>query len=601
MKRLLSNVYALFLMTVTAASTFAQTPIRFEVSFSEPQAHYADIQMEVSGFDNEYIDVKMPVWTPGSYLVREYTRNLESFQAHDSHGNPLDVTKIDKHTWRVHHAGRQAVIQYRLYGFEISVRTNIIDDSHAFLSPAATFLYVDGHLDHPAEIAIIPHAGWSTVSTGLEPVEGKSFTYAAPNFDILFDSPIEVGNQDVFTFMAAGVLHEVAMVGGGNYDIDRLIADFTAIIEEATRIFGVNPNKRYVFIVHHYQSGGGGLEHLNSTVLGATRNGYTNARVYTSFLGLVAHEYFHLWHVKRLRPIELGPFDYTRENYTTALWIMEGFTSYYDNHLLLRAGLVGEAAYLQLLGLDFNAVENRPGNLIQPVAEASFDAWIKYYRPDENSPNSTVSYYNKGALLSLAMDAKIIAETNGEKSLDDVLKAAYEHFYVNLGRGFEEAELEELIENITGVSVAEVFRAAHSVDAFDYNAYLRPIGYELIDQNEGQKVPDLGMRTTVTDGRVVVTGISRNGSAWDGGISVRDEIIAIDGTRLDIGGRELAHIIQQAHVGDEVQVIIARDGLIRELTVTLKPAAEGAYALRKAPLATAEQQRLGQVWLSARQ
>src|SRR5690606_30518051 len=448
---------------------------------------------------------------------------------------------------------------------------------------------------------IIPHAGWSTVSTGLEPVEGKSFTYAAPNFDILFDSPIEVGNQDVFTFMAAGVLHEVAMVGGGNYDVDRLIADFTAIIEEATRIFGVNPNKRYVFIVHHYQSGGGGLEHLNSTVLGATRNGYTNARVYTSFLGLVAHEYFHLWHVKRLRPIELGPFDYTRENYTTALWIMEGFTSYYDNHLLLRAGLVGEAAYLQLLGLDFNAVENRPGNLIQPVAEASFDAWIKYYRPDENSPNSTVSYYNKGALLSLAMDAKIIAETNGEKSLDDVLKAAYEHFYVNLGRGFEEAELEELIENITGVSVAEVFRAAHSVDAFDYNAYLRPIGYELIDQNEGQKVPDLGMRTTVTDGRVVVTGISRNGSAWDGGISVRDEIIAIDGTRLDIGGRELAHIIQQAHVGDDVQVIIARDGLIRELTVTLKPAAEGAYALRKAPLATAEQRRLGQVWLSARQ
>ncbi len=587
-------------MTATAASTFADTSIRFEVSFSEPQAHYADIRMEVSGFRQEYVDLKMPVWTPGSYLVREYTRNLESFEAHDDQGNTLEVKKIDKHTWRVANPNGHAVVSYRLYGFEISVRTNIIDDSHAFLSPAATFLYVDGHLDHPAEVTITPHASWSAVSTGLEPVHGKPFTYTAPDFDILYDSPIEVGNQDIFSFEAAGVLHEVAMVGGGNYDKDRLISDFTAIIEESTRIFGVNPNKRYVFIVHHYQSGGGGLEHLNSTVLGATRNGYTNPRVYTSFLGLVAHEYFHLWHVKRLRPIELGPFDYTGENYTTALWIMEGFTSYYDNHLLLRAGLVGEATYLQLLGIDFNAVENRPGNQIQPVAEASFDAWVKYYRPDENSPNSTVSYYNKGALLSLAMDAKIIAETNGEKSLDDVLKAAYQHFHIDLDRGFKESELEALIESVTGVSVAEIFRAAHSVDAVDYNAYLRAIGYELIDQNEGRRIADLGIRTTISDGRIMVTGVTRNGSAWDGGISARDEIIAIDGTRLDAAGRELAHVLQQASVGDEIKVLISRDGIIRELAVTLKPTAEGAYALQRYALATAEQKRLGQVWLSAR-
>lgn len=587
-------------MTATAASTFADTSIRFEVSFSEPQAHYADIQMEVTGFGQDYIDLKMPVWTPGSYLVREYTRNLESFKAHDGQGNALDVEKIDKHTWRVANPSAHAVISYRLYGFEISVRTNIIDDSHAFLSPAATFLYVDGQLNHPSEVAIIPHASWTAVSTGLESVEGNPFTYSAPDFDILYDSPIEVGNQDIFTFEAAGVLHEVAMVGGGNYDQDRIINDFTVIIEEATRIFGVNPNKRYVFIVHHYQSGGGGLEHLNSTVLGATRNGYTNPRVYSSFLGLVAHEYFHLWHVKRLRPIELGPFDYTGENYTTALWIMEGFTSYYDNHLLLRAGLVSEAAYLQLLASDFNAVENRAGNQIQPVAEASFDAWIKYYRPDENSPNSTVSYYNKGALLSLAMDAKIIAETNGEKSLDDVLKTAYQHFHVDLGRGFKESELEELIESVTGVSVAEIFRAAHTVDAVDYNAYLRPIGYELFDQNEGYRIADLGIRTTVSDGRIMVTGVTRNGSAWDGGISARDEIIAINGTRLDVGGRELAHVIQQTSPGDEITVLISRDGIIRELPVTLKAATEGAYGVQRLTQSTDEQKRLGQIWLSAR-
>lgn len=600
MKRVLYNIFALFLMILSSASTFANTSIRFEVSFSEPQAHYADIKMEVSGFQQEYIDVIMPVWTPGSYLVREYTRNLESFKAFDNEGNSLETKKINKNTWRIFNKHSHVIINYRLYGFEISVRTNIIDDSHAFLSPAATFMYVDGQLDHPSEVTIVPHESWSTVSTGLEAVEDKPYTYTAPNFDILFDSPIEVGNQDVFTFEAAGVLHEVAMVGGGNYDTDRLISDFTAIIEEQTKIFGSNPNKRYVFIVHHYQSGGGGLEHVNSTVLGATRNGYTNPRIYTSFLGLVSHEYFHLWHVKRLRPIELGPFDYTSENYTTALWIMEGFTSYYDNHILLRAGLVGEAGYLQLLNTDFNVVENRAGNQIQPVAEASYDAWIKYYRPDENSPNSTVSYYNKGALLSLLMDAKIIAETQGEKSLDDVLKAAYQHFHINLGRGFRESELQELIKDVTGVSVAEIFQAAHTVDALDYNAYLRPLGYELVDHNRGHEIPDLGIRTNVSDGRIMVTGVTRNSSAWDGGISARDEIIAINGIRLDAAGREMAHIIQQSRVGDTVQVLVSRDGIIREFSLTLKAATDGAYAVQRYALATPEQQRLGRIWLSGR-
>lgn len=587
-------------MIASSVGTLANTSIRFSISFSEPQAHYADINMEIAGFKQDYVDVVMPVWTPGSYLVREYTRNLESFEAHDEQGNVLEFKKLNKNTWRIYNSGAKATISYRLYGFEISVRTNIIDDSHAFLSPAATFMYVDGHLDHPVEVTITPHETWSTVSTGLTPVQGKPFTYQAPDFDILFDSPIEVGNQDVFTFEAAGVLHEVAMVGGGNYNTERLIADFTAIIEESTRIFGSNPNKRYVFIVHHYQSGGGGLEHLNSTVLGATRNGYTNPRIYTSFLGLVAHEYFHLWHVKRLRPIELGPFDYTSENYSTALWIMEGFTSYYDNHILLRAGLVGEADYLQLLNIDFNVVENRAGNAIQPVAEASFDAWIKYYRPDENSPNSTVSYYNKGALLSMLMDAKIIAETDGNKSLDDVLKAAYEHFHINLGRGFTEAELEELIETVTGVSVAEIFRAAHTVETLDYNAYLRPLGYELVDHNRGQSTPDLGIRTSVSDGRVMVTGITRNSSAWDGGISARDEIIAINGVRLDASGREMTHAIQQASVGDEMQVLVSRDGIVREFTIVLKASTNGIYAVQQYTLATEEQRRLGRFWLSAR-
>lgn len=597
MKNFFTNLF-IFMVTLTAPA-FGNTYIRFEISFKEPQAHYAEIKMEVSGLKKDFIDVKMPVWTPGSYLVREYAKHVEGVAAHDASGNSLEVGKINKNTWRVA-SGKsdRVVINYRIYGFEVSVRTNFIDDSHAFLSPAATFLYVDGMLDHPAEISVVPHPAWSSVSTGLEPVAGKPNTFEAADFDLLFDSPIEVGNQDIITFEAAGVHHEIAMVGGGNYNKERLIRDCSTIVEECTRVFGVNPNKRYVFIVHNYQSGGGGLEHLNSTVLGASRNGYQNERSYVGFLGLVAHEYFHLWHVKRLRPIELGPFNYDTENYTRSLWIMEGFTAYFDNLILRRSGFLTESAYLQALVNDVNAVENRAGNRIQSAAQASFDAWIKYYRPDENSANTSVSYYNKGALLALILDLRILEATNGAKRLDDVLKAAYQTFYIEKKRGFREPELQQLMEEVAGTSLADIFQAAHTTEPIDYNRYLNAVGYELVDYHEDRNIPELGFATSVNDGRIMVSTVSRGTGAWDGGINVRDEVIAINGERLDAGGKELNRVMQTAAVGDVLQVLVSRDGRLRELTITLRQETKGAFNIMPLSGATEEQERLGNIWLS---
>lgn len=597
MRRIRINL--LVLMTTVTTSALAVPTIHFEVSFKEPQAHYAEIKMEISDLRKDYIDVKMPVWTPGSYLVREYSRHVESVEACDADGVHLAVEKIDKNTWRIQSdKAKKVTFSYRIYGFEVSVRTNFIDDSHAFLSPAATFMYVDGLLNHPVAVTVVPHANWSKISTGLDAVAGKPNTFQAADFDILFDSPIEVGNQDVFTFEAAGVHHEIAMVGGGNYDKERLKTDCAAIVEEATSIFGVNPNKRYVFIVHNYQSGGGGLEHLNSTVLGASRNGYQTERSYIGFLGLVAHEYFHLWHVKRLRPAELGPFDYDAENYTSALWIMEGFTAYYDNLLLRRCGFLNENGYLQALSNDVNTVENRPGNDVQPVALASFDAWIKYYRPDENSANTSVSYYNKGALMAMLLDLKILATTQGKKRLDDVLKAAYEKFYINEQRGFEIPEFQALIEQVAGTSVADIFDAAHAVGPLDYNSYLNPVGYELVDYNKGRQVPDLGFNTSANDGRIMVTSVTRGSGAWNGGINVRDEILAINGERLDANGRELSRLMQLAVVGDQLNVLIARDGKIKELTITLGEDTNGAFRIVPLKNVSAEQELLGKIWLS---
>lgn len=587
-------------MAIITSSAFGNTRIQFEVSFKEPQTHYAEISMEISGLQQDYIDLKMPVWTPGSYLVREFARHVEGLEACDASGARIDVSKTDKNTWRITSANSDKIIvHYRIYGFEVSVRTNFIDDSHAFLSPAATFMYVDGMLDHPIEVAIVPHPKWSQVSTGLEPVAERPHTYQATDFDQLFDSPIEVGNQDIFTFEAAGVQHEIAMVGGGNYDKEQLMQDCAIIVEECTRIFGVNPNKRYVFIVHNYQSGGGGLEHLNSTVLGASRNGYQNERSYVGFLGLVAHEYFHLWHVKRLRPIELGPFDYSAENYTTSLWIMEGFTAYFDNLILRRGGFLNEASYLQALVNDITAVENRGGNQIQSAAQASFDAWIKYYRPDENSANTSVSYYNKGALLAMMLDLKILAATAGEKRLDDVLKVAYETFYVQKNRGFEEYELQNLIEEIAGTSVADIFHAANTVEPLNYNRYLNAVGYELVDYNKRRDAPELGFTTSVNDGRILVSSVSRGTGAWEGGINVRDEVIAINGERLDTGGKEINRIIQASAIGDTLDILVARDGKLHELSITLKKDSKGIFNIVPLQQASAAQEKLGKIWLSS--
>lgn len=572
--------------------------IHFELSFSEPQAHYVDVKMLAEGFQNEeYIDIKMPVWAPGSYLVREYSKNVERFQAKDNLGQTLQVQKISKNTWRVFEPSDKVAVSYSVYGFEVSVRTSFIDDSRAFLSPVGTFMYVDGQLDLETTVKIHLHKNWSKISTGLQKVAVDNVYYAS-NFDILYDSPIEIGNQDTWSFDVDGILHECAMVGEADYDKDQLAEDITKIVREENKIWGTNPNDYYLIVTHNYQNGSGGLEHLNSTILAASRFGYSQPTTYKNYLSLVAHEYFHLWHVKRLRPIELGPFDYEKENYTTGLWIIEGFTSYYDNLIIRRCGFFDENEYLQKLAVDFNTVYNRPGYLLQSAAASSFDTWIKQYRPDENSQNVAISYYNKGAMHAAALDLKIITATKGAKRLDDVMKAAYEHFYLIQNRGFEEDEFRLLAEEVTGVALGEIFAAAHSAVEVDYNQYFNTVGYELIDNAEDQDHQSLGIKIGSNEGHTVIRNVDRDSAAWISGLNVGDELIAINGHRIEINGKALDYFISRSEENDVVNILISRDGLIREIPVQLIPSIKKSYSIRRVAHATEEQRRLGDIWLS---
>lgn len=587
----------LLLMITSAGNATGTAKISYTLTFPEAQAHYVDVEMQISGLKQNSLDLKMPVWTPGSYLVREFARNIETIHA-SAKGKTLSIQKTRKNTWHINTTGLPTVtVNYRVYAFEVSVRTSFIDVDHAFLSSADIFIYPAAMFHQPSTIHIIPYKKWDKVSTSLATVNNDIFTLTAPNYDILYDSPIEVGNQDVFSFTTGGVNYDIAMCGEGTYDKERLKKDMAEIVDEQTAIFGENPNKRYVFIVHNYLKGGGGLEHLSSTVLGASRGGYTDEKNkgYYGFLSLVAHEHFHLWNVKRLRPIALGPFDYDNENYTTSLWIAEGLTSYYQDIILRRAQLFPPENYLDVLADNISALENQPGVNVQSVADASYDAWIKAYRPNENSINSTTSYYSKGSLIGLLLDLEIINNTNGTKSLDDVMKYMYDQYYKIKKRGYTDTEFKLGLEKFAGKKLDDFYKKyITGLTPIDFNKYLEYAGYTLKDEYAGSNDPALGISTGLNgDKKIIVTAVLRNGAAWKDGLNVGDQLLAMDGKTLT----EVKGLLNDKKPGDAVIFTIDRDGLKRDIPVTLLRNTQVKYKIEPLPNLSAKQQTVRNKWL----
>lgn len=584
----------LLFMNTQSSSAAGAVQISYTVTFPEAQAHYADVEMNISGLSQSTLDLKMPVWTPGSYLVREFAKNIESFSA-ETNGKMLAAPKVTKNCWRINSSGLSNItVKYRVYCFEISVRTSFVDAAHGFLSTTGIFLYPEKMLHEPSTIHIIPYKGWTKVSTSLEMIHNDPFTRHSPNYDILFDSPIEVGTQDVFGFDAGGVKYEVAMVNGGNYDKARLKKDMAKIVETETAIFGENPNKHYVFIVHHYAKGGGGLEHLSSTTLGASRDGYTTETGYQGFLSLVAHEHFHLWNVKRLRPFALGPFDYDNENYTTDLWIAEGFTAYYQNLVLRHANLYPPEVFLNEMADGMTTIDNTPGTKVQPLAEGSFDAWIKSYRPNENTINTTISYYTKGSAAAMLLDLEIINDSKGEHSLDDVMKYMYTSYYKAKGRGYTDAEFKAGLEKFAGKNLDEFYKNyVYGVSPIDNNRYLGYAGYGVSDELAFTNNATLGIAFIPGINQKIVATVLRGTAAWIDGINVNDELVAIDGNPVT----DLTTILSNKKPGDKILVSVIRDGLPLTLPVKLLKNTNVKYKINSLPNPTPQQLVVRKKWL----
>ncbi|WP_291722364.1 M61 family metallopeptidase [Bernardetia sp.] len=586
------TIFSILLFLSISLSGFAQT-IHYKISFPAPQTHYAKVEIEVNDIpkDKESLDFVMPVWAPGSYLIREFAKGVESVTSDAS------ITKTSKNVWRVETKGKSSVkLMYDVYGFEHSVRTSFIDASHAALIPTSIFMYVDGMKNETATLEIEKPSYWKTISTSLKNKDGKENTFEVPNYDILADSPIEIGNQEILTFEAAGVKHSVVMYGQGNYNKGQITKDMAKVVEAATKVWGENPAEDYKFIVHNSKHGGGGLEHLNSTSLVVDRMSYGTERGYLGFLGLVAHEYFHLWNVKRLRPFALTNYDYTQEQNTNLLWIFEGFTSYYDELLLTRAGFVSEEGYLKTLSGNISATENKKGRHVQPVTEASFDAWIKAYRPNENSGNTTVSYYGQGSVYAAMLDLMIIEATDAEKNLDDVMRYLYNEYYKKQKRGFTDAEFQAAVGKIAGKPFPSFFEnVVYGTQMPDYATYLGYAGLKLM-VGENKSKATLGIRTIESGNNLIVRSTERDGAAYKQGLNVNDEVISADGFRVTSNG-ELSEILHYKNVGDEVELVIARDGLLQNLTIKLEADDTRGFEIQKIDNPSKKQQKVYKKWM----
>jgi predicted metalloprotease with PDZ domain len=576
----------------------------YEIAMPEPNRHLFDVTFSATGPLPDTVDVRMPVWSPGSYLVREYARNVQDLEVRSPSGRRLDFEKVSKHTWRIPRAADGFTFAFKLYANELTVQSAHLDNTHGFIHTPAVCPYVEGYLGHPCEVTVTPYEGWR-VATGLRPVRGAENRFRAEDYDELADCPIECGDFAHATFTAGGRRHHVVVSGGGAFDLKQLTRDTKRIVETELEFWGGAPYQDYTFICHVYPNARGGLEHRNSTVLGIGSFRFHPRKEYEeNVLALIAHEFFHTWNVKRIRPAALGPFDYTQENYTRLLWVFEGITSYYDHLFVLRSGLTTPKRYLKVVADQIATLERTPGRLHQSLSESSFDTWIKFYRQNEHTPNSGISYYLKGELVSLLLDLHLREKTAGKASLDDVMRDLWRR-YGEDPRGIEEDEFERVAEEVSGLDLGRFFKhAVHSTRELDFEAALEPFGLRLVKKPKGEKgengegpTPWLGVETETKDGLVSIKHVLESSPAAEAGLDAGDMLLAFDGYRIspDTYSRRLRGM----EPGAEVEVSIFRRDRLEAVRLKLGKKYELEYAIEPIREAGKRQVQLRDGWLGA--
>jgi predicted metalloprotease with PDZ domain len=586
-------------MSHTPVQPETAEPLRYALNFPAPHAHGVEIEVSIPTGGQPQVELMMAVWTPGSYLVREFSRHVEGVTALGASGATLAVERTAKNRWRVTTVGAPRItVTYRVYAREMSVRTNWVEAGFALLNGAPTFITLADSVARPHEVTLALPAGWASCFTALELVPGESHTYRAPDFDALVDSPFVAGTPEVLEFQVDGKLHFLVTEGGGGvFDGSAAVRDLERVVREHRRMWGFLPYEQYRFF-NLITEGRGGLEHRDSCTIMASRWATRSRKAYLSWLELASHEFFHAWNGKRLRPAELGPFDYERENYTRSLWAVEGITDYYGDLAVHRAGLSNQEEYLASLSNQIEVLQTTPGRLAQPADRASLETWIRFYHPDENSPNVSISYYTKGYVLAFLLDSRVRRETKGAASLDDVMRTAYGAYSGR--RGYTVDEFQAVAEQVAGTSLADFWSAGVTgVGELDYSGALATLGLRF--RRADPAPPDplvggyLGALTREDVGRLVVSGIPRDTPAHDGGLNVEDEILAIDEFRVLADG--LPDRLARYRPGDIVSVLVSRRERLQRLAMTLGAAPVSQWRLEPDPKADDESALERERWL----
>jgi len=567
--------------------------ISYTIAAQDPATHMFQVTMTIEAPAPEGQVLVLPAWIPGSYMIREFSRNIVQIRAEAS-GQPVELGKRDKHSWQAAPCKGKLTVHYEVYAWDLSVRAAHLDQTHGFFNGTSVFLRAVGqeHEPHVVDIQRPGHeaaAKWR-VATALKELKAKRYgfgTYIAQDYDELIDSPVEMGTFEMASFKALGVQHDVVFTGRvPNLDIARVCADLKQICETQIAFFEPRSKKapmdRYVFMTMVVGDGYGGLEHRASTALFCSRadlpttaqKGKEPSEGYMKFLGLCSHEYFHTWNVKRIKPAVFAPYDYQVENYTPLLWLFEGFTSYYDDLMLVRAGLLSEEGYFKMLGKTVGAVLRGSGRTKQSVADSSFDAWGKYYRQDENSPNAIVSYYAKGSLIGLGLDLTIRAKTNGKRSLDDIMRALWQKFgrdfYNGKPRGVTPEEVETLFDNVAGFKLKTFFdKYIRGTDDVPLAKLLPQFGVGYKDERKSSK-PGLDVNIGREGADCKLSAVHDGGAAQKAGLSANDLLVAIDGLRVSGNPSNVDGLLSRYKVGDTVQVHAFRRDELMAFEVVLQ-------------------------------
>ncbi|TWI60882.1 putative metalloprotease with PDZ domain [Pseudoduganella lurida] len=577
----------------TKTSRSSVPGIAYTIAAKDLAAHLFQVTLTVQQPAADGQVLALPAWIPGSYMIREFSRNIVQIRA-EAGGQAVPLTKLDKHSWQAPPVAGPLVVQYDVYAWDLSVRAAHLDRTHGFFNGTSVFLRVPGQEDAPHVVDIQRPADdaartWR-VATALPELKAKRYgfgTYIARDYDELIDSPVEMGDFALATFTAHGVPHDVVITGRvPNLDMPRLCADLKAICETQISFFEPKTKKapmdRYVFMTLAVGDGYGGLEHRASTALICARadlpstaaEGAARSEGYIKFLGLCSHEYFHTWNVKRIKPAVFAPYDLQGENYTPLLWLFEGFTSYYDDLFLVRAGMITEQQYYKMLGKTVGGVLRGAGRTKQSVADSSFDAWGKYYRQDENAPNAIVSYYAKGSLIGLGLDLTIRQKTGGQRSLDDIMLALWQRygrdFYPDGRQGVTPAGVEALFDEISGLRLKSYFeKYIRGTEDVPLAKLLAPFGVKYVDERKGTKASlDANIGRDGADARL--SAVHEGGAAHRAGLSAGDLLVALDGLRVSGNPNNLDTLLARYRVGDTVQVHAFRRDELMTFAVQLQ-------------------------------